>query len=105
MVIFILYKILSNLYICDQLYVVPVFKLICDKNTDYYFKKFLQYFEKQYINRMHINSWNYYKDLAHVNNNSCERYNCKLNKLFRNKLKIFKLFYEFRIEEHNIVNT
>ena len=52
-----------------------------------------------------VSSWNYYKNFIHVTNNSCESYNFKLNKLFMKKPKFFKLLYELRIEEHDIVNT
>jgi hypothetical protein len=38
---FVLYKILTNLYVCDPEYVIPVFNLICKKNNFENFKKFL----------------------------------------------------------------
>ena len=103
--IFVLYKILTNLYICDPSYVIPVFKLICKKNTNENFKIFLKYFENQYLKKIDLNSWNYNSDLTHITNNSCESYNCKLKKLFKTKPSFFKLLYELRLEENDIVTT
>ena len=88
---FVLYKILTNLYVCDPEYVVPVFNLICKKNNSTNFKKFLTYFETQYIEKIDIKSWNYNDDLTHATNNSCESYNCKL----KNYLKPNLLFLSY----------
>ena len=96
-IIFILYKIITNLYICDPNYVKPVFQLIYKKNSDNNLKN--------YTKNLVVTSWNYYQNFTHVTNNICESYNCILNKLFRVKPKFFKLLYELRIEEHDIVNT
>ena len=104
-IIFILYKIITNLYICDPNYVKAVFQLICKKNSDNNFIKLLTYFENQYIKNLDVISWNYHYNFTHVTNNCCESNNCILNKLFRVKPKFFKLLYELRIEEHDIVNT
>ena len=101
---FVLYKIITNLYVCDPEYVIPVFNLISKKNNSENFKKFLTYFETQYIKKIDINSWNYNDDLTHVTNNSCESYNCKLKKLFKVKPTFIKLLYELRLEENDISN-
>ena len=104
-VLYKLIKTVSNLYICDPDYVLPIFELICKKNTNNNFKNFLTYFKNQYILKIDIHSWNYYKNFTHITNNSCESYNCKLNKIFKVKPTFFKLLYELRIEEQDIVTT
>jgi hypothetical protein len=81
--IFILYRIICNLYVCDPKYIEEVFELIKDKSNNEAFDEFLNYFEEQYINKYGIDSWNYYRNYIHITNNSCESYNCKLNKLFK----------------------
>ena len=103
--LFILYRILCNLYVYDPYFVLDVFKLIKEKSENSAFGEFLKYFEEQYILRYGIKTWNYYDNYIHITNNSCESYNCKLNKLFKIKPSFFKLLYELRIEEQDIVNS
>ena len=38
-------------------------------------------------------------------NNSCESYNTQLNKLSDKKSNFYKLIYELKLEEHNIIMT
>ena len=60
--LFVLYRILSNLYICDPNFVVDVFQLIKEKSDKPAFGEYLKYFEEQYIHRYGISSWNFYKN-------------------------------------------
>ena len=93
------------MYLCDPEYINLVFEIIRKKTKNKNFIEFLDYFEEQYMIKWNINNWNYYHDQTHCTNNSCESYNCKLNRMFNCKPSFFKLLYELRIEEKEIQNT
>ena len=99
-----LYNIMCNLFLCDPEYVVYVFDIIKRKSDNDNFNNFLKYFETEYIKRYGINNWNYYENYRHMTNNACEAYNSKLNRLFDKKPTFYKLIYELRTEEADIVN-
>ena len=100
-----LYNVIKNLYICDPNFITLVFEIIKNKTSNKNFIEFLDYFEEQYMVKWSINNWNYYTDITHCTNNSCEAYNCKLNRMFSAKPSFFKLLYELRMEEKDIINT
>ena len=99
-----LFNVCCNLFLCDPIYVKEVFDIIKSKSTNENFNNFLEYYEKEFIKLHKIENWNYYQDYRHITNNACEAYNSKLNKLFDKKPTYFKLIYELRIKEANIIN-
>ena len=72
-------------------YIKIIFNLIKDENDNDNFKNFIAYFEKEYLNKYDILSWNYYNNYRHITNNSCEAYNAKINKWFMKKTYIFQI--------------
>ena len=70
--LFILYNIITNLYLCNLNYIKDVFELIKRENESDNFELFLDYFQSQYLKIFPIESWNYYKNARHLTNNSCE---------------------------------
>jgi SHS2 domain-containing protein len=102
---FILYNMITNLYLCEPNYVVSVFNKIKIETENESFINFLTYVEETYIKKFGYKNWNYFKNVTHATNNSCESYNNKLNGLFKVKPIFFKLVYELRLEESNIVNA
>ena len=96
---------ITNLYLCEPNYVIPVFNKIKNETENDSFLNFLSYFEETYIKKYGYKNWNYYNNVTHATNNSCEAYNNKLNGLFKVKPIFFKLVYELRLEKSNIVNT
>lgn len=50
-------------------------------------------------------NWNYYENYRHITNNTYESYYAKLNKLFDRKPNFYKLLYELKLEEHNVLMT
>ena len=50
-----------------------------------------------------IKNWNYFNNFRHITNNACESYNAKINNLFQKKPTYFKLIYELRLEEADII--
>ena len=103
--IYVLYNAIRSLYICDPAYIKIIFNLIKDENDNDNFKNFIAYFEKEYLNKYDILSWNYYNNYRHITNNSCEAYNAKINKWFMKKQTFFKLIYQLQLEENIIVTT
>ena len=103
--LFILYKAIYNLYLCDPEYIVKVFKIIRQKSNNINFNKFLDYYEEEYFKVFNISNWNYYKNYRHITNNACEAYNSKINKLFDKKPSFFKLVYELSVEESSIITN
>ena len=102
--LYILFKMINNLYLCKPEFVKIVFYKIKEHSTNENLDKFLQYFEDTYIKMYPIKRWNYYNNYRHVTNNACESYNAKLNNLFQKKPTFFKLLYELRLEESSIIN-
>lgn len=95
------FKSICNLPYIDPNYIPDIFNLIKSEfeeehdndeinhiidNENYNFKKFLIYFENNYIKKYKIRDWNYYPNIEHVTNNYCESYNNKLNNMFNKKL-------------------
>ena len=101
--ILILYNMINNLYLCHPDYVKIVFYKIKDKSDNENFDKFLKYFEEYYINMYNIKNWNYFNNFRHITNNAYESYNAKINNQFQKKPTYFKLIYELRLEEANII--
>ena len=101
--ILILYNMINNLYLCHPDYVKIVFYKIKDKSDNENFDKFLKYFEDYYIKMYNIKNWNYFNNFRHITNNACESYNAKINNLFQKKPTYFKLIYELRLEEADII--
>ena len=79
-----LYNITKKLYIFDP-------EITRNKTANKYFIEFLDYFEEQYLIKWSIKNFIYYNDITHCTNNSCEAYNCKLNRMFSVKYNFFKL--------------
>ena len=113
------YKSICNLAYIDSNYIPDIFNLIksdfereeeqfndeinhINDKEIYNFKKFLNYFETNYIKKYKISEWNYYPNIEHTTSNCCESYSNKLNNKF-NKKPIFKLIYDFREEEDFII--
>ena len=90
--LYILFKMINNLYLCKHEFVKTVFYKIKEDSSNENFDKFLQYFEDTYIKLYQIKRWNYYNNYRHVTNNACESYNAKLNNLFR-KNQHFSNYY------------
>ena len=103
--LFILYKAICNLYLCDPEYIVKVFKIIRQKSNNINFNKFLDYYEEEYFKVFNISNWNYYRNYRHITNNACEANNSKINKLFDGGPSFFKLVYELRVEESSIITN
>ena len=101
-----LYNIMCNLYLCDQNYVNLVFDIIKNKTDNEKFIAFLDYFEEQqYKIKCSPINWNYYNNTIDCTNDSYESYNCKLKRMFNSIPSFFRLLYELRIEEKDIINT
>ena len=101
--ILILYNMINNLYLCHPDYVKIVIYKIRDNSDNENFDKFLKYFEDYYIKMYNIKNWNYFNNFRHITNNACESYNAKINNLFQKKPTYFKLIYELRLEEADII--
>ena len=101
--LYILYKCIINLAYIDPIYVIPVFNYIKDKNRIPAFKKFLEYFENNYLKIYPLKNWNYFDCIENTTNNCCESYNNKLNSFFPKKPTFFKLLYKLREEEDFIM--
>ena len=80
-----------------------MFYKIRDNSDNENFDNFLKYFEDYYIKMYNIKNWNYFNNFRHITNNACESYNAKINNLFQKKPTYFKLIYELRLEEANII--
>ena len=72
-------------------------------NQIYNFKKYLNYFENNYIKKYKISEWDYYSNIEQTTNNCCELYNNKLNNMFNKMPIFFKLIYAFREKEDFII--
>ena len=75
----------------DPNYVIPIFNYIKDFNQNPSFKKFLEYFENNYLKICNLKNLNYFDCIENTANNCCESYNNKLNNFFPKKPNFFKL--------------
>ena len=98
------YKAISNLCFINPEYIPDIFnniKITCKRyeSTCSQFLKFLDYFEKMFLNIYNIKYWNYYNNIDHITNNASESYNSYLKKLFENKPPFYKLICTIQSEE------
>ena len=96
---------LCNLYLFPIDYVLKIFNKIKNNSENEKFDDFIKYYEDYYIKLFDYKRWNYFDNPRHTANNSCESYNHKINGLFKVKPTFFKLVYELRVEEADIINT
>ena len=103
------YKVISNLCFINPEYIPCIFNKI--KNTCQWYKsncsqflRFLDYFEKAFLNMYKIRYWNYYNNIDHITNNASESYNKYLKKLYVKKPTFYKLIYEIQFEESKSYN-
>ena len=81
-----------------------VFYKIKEKSNNDDFNKFLEYFEDPYFKLYDYHQWNYFDQPRFATNNAMEAYNCKINNFFNKKPTYFKLVFELRKEEADIIN-
>lgn len=67
-----------------------MFYIIKSKANNENFIAFLDYFEEQYMIKSSPINWNYYNNSIQYTNNSCESYNCNLNRMFNSKPPFFR---------------
>ena len=102
---YILYNMLCNLYLCPIEYVVIFFCKIKNNSDNERFDEFIKYYEDYYINLYNYKRWNFFDNPRNITKNSCEAYDRKINGIFKVKPTFFKLVFELRLEENDIVNT
>ena len=85
--------------------IIKVFNRIKENSDNDNLNKFIKYFEDNYIKLYKYKRWYYQYNPRHTTNNSCKAYNAKINNLFKVKSTYFKLVYELRLEEANIIVT